>query len=270
MRIKSNPKRNIRLSELKDCQKGFLSISSVRAISGNKKFNFAINLNSLVYTVKSDSACIPVFGTGDNKLDFEIDLSSFIVDVVCEFKKLYTGEEYDWHKTKVDILDNVLPYDNSEHPDDEFFEDFYDDWLICSEYEKDSLLKEIKGFLKRDCDSSDVSDIVLDRKNVIKSMSFCNSNNAQDYFGDDDEMDSDNLDFRDNFYQYDSKEKQLLFELFEIKLDFINTYLLSSDNWQSLSKGTFLSIREYMIKKEQYEILVKPAKYFMSNTTKKI
>lgn len=265
MRVKSFPKRNIRLYQLKDCQKGFISTLAVKAISWYKKFNLAINIKSLVSSVKSDDFCIPVFGTGDGKLDFEIDLSSFVInDDMINLKDLESGEEYDWHKTKVDVLENVLSYDDSEY-EDEYFEDFFDDWLVCSKFEKKSLIKQIEDFLQRDYESSDVSDIVLDRKNTIKMMRSLNSENVSDYSydsEDDFDTDSDNPDFSNDFYRYNSKERELLLGLFELKLDFINTYLLSGDNWRDLSKGTFLSIREYMIEKERYEILIRPAKYF--------
>lgn len=268
MRIKCNPKRNIKLFQLKDYQKGFISISGVKAIFGKKKINFAINLKSLVYTVKSDDVYIPVFGTGTARLDFEIDLSSVIVDEIVNFKNLDSGEEYDWHNIKVDIIDNILSYDNSDYGDDEYFEDYYDDWLICSEFEKNSLIEKINDFLQRDCESLDVSDIVLDRKNVIKMIKSLNLEKLQ-YDSEDDDDAAEKVDFSDDFYQYGDKEKQLLTELLELKLDFINTYLLSSDDWQALSRGTFLSIKEYMISKERYEILVKPAKYFLGkNVTK--
>lgn len=135
MRIKSNPKRNIKLFELKDCQKGFISFSDVKAISGIEKSNLAINLKALVHPLKSDKASIQVFGTGDGKLDFEIDLSVFIVDDVIDHNQLDSGEKYEWHKIKTVILDNVLPYDDSDF-DDEFFEDFYDHWIECNSFER--------------------------------------------------------------------------------------------------------------------------------------
>ncbi len=271
MRIKSNPKRNIRLFQLKDCQKGFISVSDVIAISGDSESNFAINMKASVYTIKSDINTIPVFGTGDARLDFEIDLSSFVVGDIIDVKNLESGENYDWYKVKIDVLENVLSYDDSDYGDDEFFEDFYDDWLICSEYERKSLVKEIKDFLLREADSSEVNEILLDRTNTIKSIRLLGSDASNSYSYD---SDSENDDFRyndysDNFYNYNSKEKKLLLELFKIKLDFINTYLLSSDNWQSLPKSVFLSIRDYMVERERFEILFKPAKFF-ANTNKKV
>ena len=269
MKIKSNPKRNIMLLQLKDCQKGFLLISGVKEIFGNNKFNFAINLKALVNTVRSDVYSIPVFGTGEDKLDFEIDLSSFIVGEPIDVKNLEFGEKYDWHKVKVDVSDNVLSYYDSDYGDDEFFEDFFDDWLTCSKYEREYITKKIKDFLFREADSSEVNEIVLDRSNTIKNIklldSYVSNNCSYDLDDEDDEDDLPKEDsYSNNFDKYNFKDKKLLLELFEIKLDFINHYLLSSDNWQALSKATFLSIRDYMVERERYEILSKPAKFFAS------
>lgn len=263
MRIKSNPKRNIRLIQLKDCQKGFISLFDVRAISGEEKFNFVINLQALVYTVKSDNICIPVFGTGDGNLDFEIDLSSFIVDKPIKFSDLKLESDQIWEKLKINIIDNVLSYDSSDFDEDELFDDFFDDWFLCADFEKEDLIKEVKDFLLRDCDSLDVNEIIVDRKNLIKKIRSLEKLNHSDqnYYHESDS--DDDLGYKyDDFSIYSFEERTNLLDLFNIKLEFINVYLLSGDRWQELPKSVFLAIRDYMVKIENYEILSKPSKYF--------
>ena len=267
MRIRSNPRRNIRLFELKDFQSGFISSDGVKGIKKYKGFNMAINLNSLVYTSKSDDSFLPVFGTGDLNVDFEIDLSSFVVDEskLVDYKTLKEDKKAHWYPIRVDILDNVLSYDYSDF-DDESIEGYFDDWLSSSHFEKKDLLQKIKDFLLRDFDSMDVVEIVDERKNLIGDIRFLeestNSINLSfDY--DQDDLEDDFQDhFNPVFHSYSDSEKRKILDLLLIKLDFINNYLLSSDNWQSLSKGTFLSIKEYMIEKERYEILEIPTRYF--------
>ncbi|MBO8093835.1 MAG: hypothetical protein J7D60_11105, partial [Prosthecochloris sp.] len=147
MRIISNPRRNIRLSQLKDCRRGFISSSDVKAIKGNKRFNMAINLNALVYSVKSDNAFIPVFGTGEDKVQFEIDLSSFVIDESesVDFESLKKDTKDDWYEIKADILDNVL-FDDLDF-EDESFENYFDDWIVFTKHERKELLIEIEEFL---------------------------------------------------------------------------------------------------------------------------
>jgi hypothetical protein len=223
MRIRSNPKCNIKLSQLRDCKKGFISLDDVRPIVGAKDFNFAINLNALVYTVKSQEVCIPVFGTGDGKLDFDVDLSVFVFDKSIDVKNLPSGDVYDWYQFKIDVLDNTLLVDDSDF-EDESFEDYFENWLIFSGEEKKNLIKEIKDFLLRDCDSMDVSEIIFERKetkNSIKKLEKLISAG---------ENDEEYSYYQQEFDDYDLEEKRSLCQLFGLKLDFINTYLLSSDN----------------------------------------
>lgn len=84
--------------------------------------------------------------------------------------------------------------------------------------------------------------------------------------------DSDDEDFADfnnymddAFHKYDEEEKLMLLELFEMKLNFVSIYLLSSDRWRELPEYVFFEIRDYMVSIENYEILFNPIKYFKIN-----
>lgn len=242
MNVRKNPKQNIRLFELHYLERGYISIRDVRAIE-HREYNFAINLNATIYSRKSDKNCIPVVGTGDKKLDFEVDLSSFIVRYLSPYISLPKSKDFDWHLFEVGFDRNVLV----DYDDLRGVEYFIDEWLTSSEPEKADVAMELSFYLDDFYQKKNISYILGDRISLMSSIS-----RLKDW----------KLGVQNEFSIYTKGEREAILELYYLQLDFINSFLMAKGRWKLLDKQTYLSIRDYWIKQEEYEILIEPSKYF--------
>lgn len=111
MKIIGKPKHQIKLSQLREGQRGFISDCDICRINQNsvkKKHNYAINVFALVSPKKDSDFDIPVVGTGRKYEDFEVDISGLKTDKIVDLSELKAEEGTNWRTFFVEVELDVL------------------------------------------------------------------------------------------------------------------------------------------------------------------